>query len=48
VLKVGFGFSAEKRRRIASGFTPARRASSAFVNFSSERLSSNARMTMSI
>jgi hypothetical protein len=48
VLSVGFGFSAEKRRRIASGFTPARRASSAFVRCSSSRRASKARITKSI
>lgn len=48
VVSVGFGLSAEKRRRIASGFTPARRASSAFVRCSSSRRASKTRITESI
>ncbi len=47
VVSVGFGFSAEKSRRMASGLTPARRASSAFVRSSSSRRASSARITES-
>lgn len=48
VRRVGLAFPAEKSRRIASGLTPARRATSALVRFNSARRSSSALITRSI